>query len=731
MRISQLSIRNLRRHRDLCLELAPGLTVIRGPNEAGKSTVQRALELALFKKATSADQELSAIRSWGAARDAFPAVQIQFELDGTTGSLAKEFAGGRGRVELRLGSERITDPAEVERRIAEMTGIPSEKFFRSTASVRHQELALLDRDEAALRDRLHQSISGATGGTAEARRRLELAVRRYRSEGIKSPGIIKAARAEVAGLESQGREGESRLDRLARDRESLSLARERRAEAESQLRVDAELLARSERAVELKRASMTAQERYERYRRATELRDQIAEKERTHPSAMALTILRPAVERLREMERRISALRAGLAAEADFGNHDVTISRVTWKPLLVAAVVLTMFGLLMGLVLAGPAGAALVGALAVMALALPLTLSSARLRRQALDARERQLLREQQLAQRERDRSTLEQQLRWTERTRDAELGRIGLPDQSAAEGLLAAETEAVAAIEQLRAEYRGLIGREEPTEDVAVLRDRAAAEADQGRHALAGMGEIGAGPEHHRARYAAAVEADRLARERAVADEAAALARLEADPVDAERVAALVEGLAAARDRLAAHQRRLRILQITLDALDEAEQATMKKAARFLEQHMNHDVARITGGRYGRVSVDENALSFRVWAPECADWVDLTELSQGTLDQFYLAARLGLVRQVTRDRRPPLLFDDPFVTFDDDRARRGLELLRELAADHQVIYLTSSSRYDGVADKLIVLPGPTEIDPGPLPAGRTKVPFRSGDIPR
>jgi len=30
----------------------------------------------------------------------------------------------------------------------------------------------------------------------------------------------------------------------------------------------------------------------------------------------------------------------------------------------------------------------------------------------------------------------------------------------------------------------------------------------------------------------------------------------------------------------------------------------------------------------------------------------------KGTLDQFYLAARLGLVRQVTQDRRPPLVFD-------------------------------------------------------------------------
>ena len=70
----------------------------------------------------------------------------------------------------------------------------------------------------------------------------------------------------------------------------------------------------------------------------------------------------------------------------------------------------------------------------------------------------------------------------------------------------------------------------------------------------------------------------------------------------------------------------------------------------------------------------------------------------------MYLAARLGLVRLVTGDRRPPLILDDPFVTLDDDRAPRALELLREVAADFQVIYLTTSDRYDALADKVVVL---------------------------
>ncbi|MGZ6260669.1 MAG: ATP-binding protein, partial [Candidatus Limnocylindrales bacterium] len=163
--------------------------------------------------------------------------------------------------------------------------------------------------------------------------------------------------------------------------------------------------------------------------------------------------------------------------------------------------------------------------------------------------------------------------------------------------------------------------------------------------------------------------------------------------------------------------ERRGRIVRTTLEALDAAEQATMKKAARFLEQRLAVDVARITGGRYRRVQVDENELAMRVWSVERGDWVDVTSLSQGTIDSFYLAARLGLVRQVTQDRRPPLVFDDPFLTFDHERARQALELLREMAADHQIIYLTTSDRFDAIADRVIELAGPTALDPGPQPA--------------
>lgn len=175
MRIRRLQVHDLRRYRELDIDLAPGVTVIRGPNEAGKTTIQRAIELAITRRVTSAAADLDALRPWDAEDDARPWIAIEFEQDEedgrkATGSLEKTFAGQRGTVQLEYDGQVVSDPALADQVMAELSGIPTEAFFRSTASIRHHELSDLARDETALRDRLQASISGADRGTGRARR---------------------------------------------------------------------------------------------------------------------------------------------------------------------------------------------------------------------------------------------------------------------------------------------------------------------------------------------------------------------------------------------------------------------------------------------------------------------------------------------------------------------------------------------------------------------------------
>jgi DNA repair exonuclease SbcCD ATPase subunit len=721
MIITRLRLANFRRHRALDVKLGPGLNVVRGPNEAGKSTVQRAIEMALFRRPTFSGNELDDTRPWQDAA-AEPTIDLEFTDEARAGSIHKVFAGGKGTVALTLGDESFNDPATVDQQVTALTGIPSEKFFRASASVHHQELTGLAQDENTLRDRLQQSMSGADVGTHAARKKLEEAIRRYRTEGAKNPGYLKVMRAEVERLRDQERRGEMALAQLEADRRALADARAARVQVDAKMAEQREGAARAERAAALSQKLTDAAKRYALYKRAAELREEIGQLEASHPSAIAMPVLRSTVEHMRKLEFGLSEMRAEMAAEPDLSGYEVAIPNPRWRPWLIIGVLA-----LLGAVAAGVAGVALAMATTGLAIGAALVvfsliafLFSFRRRSSQTNVRLQNELREAEIARRLAGRTDLAERVRQAEQDRVQGLSSLGMPDLATAEAALARETEHMAKIDSRRAEYRGLMGDDPlPDADVAELRDKAAAEGEEARHTLAGMGEIGAQPERFLSGFQLAITRLTPEREAAFTAEAQAEARVNANEIDAEKVAADGEALATAEETLATAERRLRIYEETLATLNAAERGTMKKAARFLEGRMARDIERITNGRYRRLRVDEGTLTFSVHSPETGGWIDVRRLSQGTLDALYLAARLGIVQQVTAPAAPPLLLDDPFVTFDEERATRALALLKDMARDLQVILITTSDRYDSIADNVVVLNAPTERD-GPEPVAPT-----------
>jgi len=724
MRIRRLQVRDLRRFRELDIDLASGVTVVRGPNEAGKSTIQRAIELALTRRVTSGAADLDGLRPWDANDDARPWVAIEFEQDEeegriATGSLEKSFAGSRGVVRLDYDGQAVTDPTLADQVLAELTGIPTEPFFRSTASVRHHELSDLARDESALRDRLQASISGADRGTGRAKKKLDRAVHDLTTKGEKNPGRLKVAEGAVASAAASLAQGELALAQLERDRDSLSGARERRSDAETSLAERRSLLEKARQAERLEAERSAARERYDRYREAVELATEFDALATTHPSPNPLPVIRQSVERLRGLDGRIRELRAALSGEIEV-QFQVT-EEPTWRPLSRWSMILVVVGLVvalgsfasrtLGVLDLGETPLLIGGAIAGVGLILALTAFWLR-RRYRMQGD----LRDVEIDRRLRGRSEMEAELKQAEADAALQLGSLGSEDLPAAEDLLSREEAHVARMDQLAAHLDGLVGKE-PRETLPTLRDAAALEIEQKASALEALGPIAKEP-RARERLEVEVRDQETAVERARDDEANARARVEANAVDAEHVAAEAERLATWREQLGQLQRRHRVLDATLKAIERAEVATMKTATRYLEGHMVRDVAAVTGGRYRRVRVDDKTLDIEVHAPERGDWVPVSSLSQGTLDLVYLTARLGLVRLVTGDRRPPLVFDDPFVTLDDTRAVRALALLKRVASDFQIIYLTTSDRYDAAADAVVELPGPTAVDEGvPDPA--------------
>ena len=114
MRLVHCRIANVRIHRELSLDFAPGLTLIGGANETGKSTLLEALHRVLFLKATASGAVVEALHS--RTHQGVPTVELTFEARGQRWRVHKEFGGSRGRTALHPSTgSPLTGPEAEER----------------------------------------------------------------------------------------------------------------------------------------------------------------------------------------------------------------------------------------------------------------------------------------------------------------------------------------------------------------------------------------------------------------------------------------------------------------------------------------------------------------------------------------------------------------------------------------------------------------------------------------
>ena len=165
------------------------------------------------------------------------------------------------------------------------------------------------------------------------------------------------------------------------------------------------------------------------------------------------------------------------------------------------------------------------------------------------------------------------------------------------------------------------------------------------------------------------------------------------------------MDGLSKGLERLARLQERREAMELAVELLEQAHQATMSTAADDLEPAIGEFISRLTGGRYDAVTVDRTTLEPQVYSNEKGDVLNLEdEASCATREQIFLAARLALTRLLW-EREPPLvLMDDPLVNFDPERRQAAVEMIRALADDTQVLLFTCQHWYDEAADRVITL---------------------------
>ncbi len=150
----------------------------------------------------------------------------------------------------------------------------------------------------------------------------------------------------------------------------------------------------------------------------------------------------------------------------------------------------------------------------------------------------------------------------------------------------------------------------------------------------------------------------------------------------DRQSILAELEDLAA---RYVRAQTGLRLLQWAVDRYRAERQAPLLRGASTL-------FATLTRGSFSGLDLLYDEKDQAVLAGTRADGskVDVTGMSDGTVDQLWLALRLAAIDAwLEGNAALPFIADDLFVNFDDERTAAGLEVLHRLAGSCQVLVFT------------------------------------------
>lgn len=159
------------------------------------------------------------------------------------------------------------------------------------------------------------------------------------------------------------------------------------------------------------------------------------------------------------------------------------------------------------------------------------------------------------------------------------------------------------------------------------------------------------------------------------------------------EHLAELKDQASALRQIIAENDRireEIAAIELAQETMKELSMSIRDSFGLYLNKTASELISGITGGLYTSMSIDENLGAFLNTRRKL---IPLEQVSSGTADQIYLALRLAATRFIQNGTDSmPLIFDDSFVLYDDDRLRQALRWLSE-AYKGQIIIFTCHRR--------------------------------------
>src|SRR5450759_2392661 len=735
MRITRLRLVDFRRFSDVELDFSPGLNLIRGPNESGKSTIVGALVAALFDKPdTSTVKGMRNLR-WGSEDQ--PLIELDFTDDDGECLRTKDFGAKKVILEPPGEAKPLASVKAVAARLAELLGFRDPGQYLRTACVTHDQMVNLGEDASGAKKLAAMLREVVMGGRESGL--MERAVRQLTAEvdelkrGLErpthNPGTIRR-------LQDEREMYMERQKDLSLGATDIQEQRERLSEVERLIEEKAGRLADLSQLIEKNRGLAEAEARLE------SSRDRFDASDRATAAAARLEVLDKRIDtefpgfsdiepgadaelkKEIELRRSLSALRDELVSEpavqeaeeegpgaVEPGAPPAAATRAPRSRRLGTITLgIGLLLIILGVVLGSVVHAALFSIIGLGALLLAggsYWLAAGAPRPEAAptpevepeeEEREEELL-DEPLARAEAKVEKLEE--------REHEfLESAGCKDPETFFKRFGDYRKLM--LERKDVEYglNALLGRRsleklEADRRIALL-DVAACDEK-----ILELNPFKLEPEKlealTREHKALAADMDTLQTERDGLS--FHLVKTASDPEDALKIEEVLTWLWEAEQSA---RRRLRVYTLAREAMQQASEAMLSSAVPVLAESVGRTFSRLTGGRYDDVEVRESDLAISVYSPPKGTLIPghelLATLSTGTTSQLYLSARLELVGLLSGGRKPPLIFDDSFSYFDDTRLAALWDVLEEVAKGQQVLVFTCTDRYDELAKDVNVI---------------------------
>jgi len=712
VKILRLRISNFRLFSEADFRFSPGMNLVRGPNESGKSSMVDAILTCLFEKPGATNKVIRSARRWSAEEE--PVIEMEFIHEGSSYRLVKDFGSGKAELDEPGGGSKLNSVKAVQEKVSGFVGFSDSANYLRTACVTHDQMVRLAEKKPGaqkLASMLRELVVGARESEVVDSAIKELSgqideLKRGLEHPAGNPGIIlrlQDERNRLTGREGEISEAVSGLEeKRARLAEVERLIEEKRKDLEDRK----SLVDKNMRLLELQRKSEEARRRFDSVDRVREARTKLEkageEIENDYPGFAGLD--RSAEETIvREAERlkSLTQVRDGLTGGEVIRDGEAGLRRRTlwgWAAVGAGAVVIAL-GVALGMInslffLLIVLGAAKLVAGIYLLRSASATYSGGTAR--LID---------------ERVKST-DDEISALESRQNKLLDSLGFKDPQSLLDSLDSFKEKLQERERAAAALDALLGGRSVEE---VEKERREASLGAAACATEALGlepfKVEAG------------ELDRLTRSvGSLSEEVADLDResqglsfhLEHSSADTEEAIELEENISWLSSEEGRARKRLRINALALDAMNRTKESLLSPAVPLLAESVGETFGSLTGGRYDTVEVSESDLGISVYSKEKGGMIPaeeiLSTLSKGTVSQLYVASRLRLVELLSEGRRPPLVFDDSFSYFDDERLRLLWEFLVDTASEQQVIMLTCTDRYDD-----LVGPEVNVIELGPV----------------